>query len=353
MGSKVIWLNGTINLNFIFHELGHVFGAGHAAGWYCTDRTWPETSAPSCGPVKGYADIFDPMGSGQGHYNARLKGLYGWLDSTQFLNVSASGQFTLTPLETRDGLKALILPRNSSFYYFQFRRYIGFDENLAHGNKPFGIDWENVDGLFAHRVDTFDIFRDGFLLDMPPLDQPDNNTLVRVTVLPLGVTYTDSIAEFSITPLFITGAGANAELTVDIQLLGVSDIDGDGVADQDDNCPLAPNPSQADVDADGIGDFCDNCPNHTNPGQEDQDDDGIGDVCDCCDNPGDADNNGSVNIVDVTFLITRIFAGGTAPPCADEGDANGDNSVNIADVTFLIARIFAGGPAPVCGKMRT
>lgn len=62
---------------------------------------------------------------------------------------------------------------------------------------------------------------------------------------------------------------------------------------------------------------------------------------------------GNVNIVDTTFLITRIFAGGQAPPCADEGDANGDNSVNIADITFIIARIFAGGPAPVCGTTGT
>ncbi len=69
----------------------------------------------------------------------------------------------------------------------------------------------------------------------------------------------------------------------------------------------------------------------------------------CCDLAGDADNSGSVNIADVTFLIARIFSGGPAPGCEDEGDANGSNSVNIADVTFLIARIFSGGPEPVCG----
>lgn len=71
----------------------------------------------------------------------------------------------------------------------------------------------------------------------------------------------------------------------------------------------------------------------------------------CCANAGDANNDGSTNIADVTFLIARIFAGGTAPPCCEQGDANGDGSVNIADVTFLIARIFAGGAAPVCGPV--
>lgn len=73
----------------------------------------------------------------------------------------------------------------------------------------------------------------------------------------------------------------------------------------------------------------------------------------CCDTPGDANNSGSVNIADVTFLISRIFAGGPAPPCAQEGNANGDDKIDISDITFLIARIFAGGPAPVCGTTGT
>lgn len=38
------------------------------------------------------------------------------------------------------------------------------------------------------------------------------------------------------------------------------DEDGDGVADDVDNCPDSPNPSQADGDGDGVGDVCDYCP---------------------------------------------------------------------------------------------
>ncbi|MCH7879123.1 MAG: choice-of-anchor B family protein [candidate division Zixibacteria bacterium] len=68
----------------------------------------------------------------------------------------------------------------------------------------------------------------------------------------------------------------------------------------------------------------------------------------CCETAGDANRSGGVNIADVTFLIARIFAGGTAPVCDKEADANADTNVNIADVTFLIARIFAGGAAPTC-----
>ncbi|MCH7878483.1 MAG: hypothetical protein IH914_04115, partial [candidate division Zixibacteria bacterium] len=72
-------------------------------------------------------------------------------------------------------------------------------------------------------------------------------------------------------------------------------------------------------------------------------------VASCCSTPGYPNSDSNVNISDVTFLISRIFAGGQAPVCADQADANGASGVNIADVTYLIARIFAGGPAPVCG----
>lgn len=76
---------------------------------------------------------------------------------------------------------------------------------------------------------------------------------------------------------------------------------------------------------------------------------GLINISGCCDTPGDANNDGNVNISDITFMIARIFASGAAPDCNDEANGNGDTSVNIADVTFLIARIFAGGAAPICG----
>jgi cytosine/adenosine deaminase-related metal-dependent hydrolase len=106
---------------------------------------------------------------------------------------------------------------------------------------------------------------------------------------------------------------------------GGQDTDGDGVVNDQDNCPLVFNPvrpvddgEQADQDGDGAGDLCDpcpldantttckvydpedsdgdghknavdNCPNKANPLQEDQDQDGKGDLCDPCPtapNPG-------------------------------------------------------------------
>ena len=45
------------------------------------------------------------------------------------------------------------------------------------------------------------------------------------------------------------------------------DTDGDGVSDNEDNCPSEPNPVQKDTDGDGVGDVCDICPTYANPDQ--------------------------------------------------------------------------------------
>lgn len=51
---------------------------------------------------------------------------------------------------------------------------------------------------------------------------------------------------------------------------------------------------------------------------------------------------------------TPVFQGPLVIPfppgcCCTPGDADGNNTVNIADVTYLISRIFANGSAPKCG----
>ena len=71
-------------------------------------------------------------------------------------------------------------------------------------------------------------------------------------------------------------------------------LDGDGVNSATDNCPLIYNPAQADADVDGIGDLCDNCVNVANPGQQDADADGVGDACEF----DDVDGDGVANNVD-------------------------------------------------------
>lgn len=72
----------------------------------------------------------------------------------------------------------------------------------------------------------------------------------------------------------------------------LADTDDDGVNDDEDNCPLTPNPLQEDNYGTSLGDACedtdldgtlddtDNCPTDANADQADGDLDGAGDVCD-------------------------------------------------------------------------
>jgi hypothetical protein len=72
----------------------------------------------------------------------------------------------------------------------------------------------------------------------------------------------------------------------------------------------------------------------------------IAEVCDCM--PGDANNDGEVNVGDAVYLISYVFKGGPPPvPYAIcSGDANCDCQCNVGDAVFIISYVFKGGPAP-------
>ncbi|MFN8422677.1 MAG: thrombospondin type 3 repeat-containing protein [Anaerolineae bacterium] len=110
----------------------------------------------------------------------------------------------------------------------------------------------------------------------------------------------------------------------------VTDADGDGVDDGEDNCPFVANPDQLDTDGDGAGNACDddddddtildgadNCPLVANPDQSNIDLDPHGDACD-----DDLDGDGIVNAADNCPTV----------PNADQANLDGDLHGDACDL---------------------
>lgn len=103
-----------------------------------------------------------------------------------------------------------------------------------------------------------------------------------------------------------------------------SDLDGDGLRYDADNCACVANAAQQDGDRDGVGDACDNCQAKANADQADGDRDGIGDACDNCPavaNFQQLDSDGD--------RVGDVCAAGTSGGAG--ADTDGDGQVNVGD----------------------
>ena len=63
--------------------------------------------------------------------------------------------------------------------------------------------------------------------------------------------------------------------------------------------------------------------------------------------PGDADNDGDIDIDDIVYLTTFIHGGGPAPNPLANGDPNGDCKINNGDILYLTLFLNSGGSPPV------
>ncbi len=62
---------------------------------------------------------------------------------------------------------------------------------------------------------------------------------------------------------------------------------------------------------------------------------------------GDANLDGTVNVADISFLVSYLFLLGPRPPLQDVADLNCDSYVTVTDIGFLATYLFLGGPVPV------
>jgi uncharacterized protein (TIGR03382 family) len=125
------------------------------------------------------------------------------------------------------------------------------------------------------------------------------------------------------------------------------DIDGDGVKNATDTCPLFANANQAtmpsganaanvtawcnqDTDGDGVRDSNDNCPYIANADQSDLNHNGIGDVCDV-DQDGDGIADKKVVVLGKQYAPIAVEAGGDNCPSVANHDQLDTTNAGVGD----------------------
>ncbi len=63
---------------------------------------------------------------------------------------------------------------------------------------------------------------------------------------------------------------------------------------------------------------------------------------------GNVNSNGSVDLLDITYLIAYLYKGGPPPNPIKAANVNGDGAVNLLDITYLISYLYKDGPEPNC-----
>jgi len=210
------WINGSLDVHTISHELGHAFGLWHSHSLDCG------TSATICsgGTVYEYGDLMDTMGAPQTaypDYNAFQKERLGWLNygsSPKIQTVTASGTYTITPYEDGTGPNALKVLQSTNpttgaktWYYVEARQAIGFDAFLT--TWPYDTTQNETTGVLFH-LGTDGNGNSSELIDMTPATPTSGNWWDMS--LAVGQTYTDATAGVTFTTTAVGSSGATVQI---------------------------------------------------------------------------------------------------------------------------------------------
>ncbi|MEX1997446.1 MAG: Ig-like domain-containing protein [Candidatus Andersenbacteria bacterium] len=189
----------------VAHELGHNYGTHHASSRNCTEggqRVFVSTSCTN----KEYGDPFDIMGTGNTrHFNNYHKGEVRYLVPANTQDVTASGTYTIVPIEraSASGVQSLRIKKDSTnYYYLEYRQPSGTFDN-------FGTTAPVVNGVSIRLAPDYSVFRQSWLLDAT-----SGTTSFGDAALPVGQTVSDAALGLSITTLAVSPSEATVGITL-------------------------------------------------------------------------------------------------------------------------------------------
>ena len=199
---KFSYLNGTISVQVMTHEMGHNFGLGHSNAANCTSGgTRVMIAATSACEEKGYADPFSTMGNNAlRHNHASHLGELGWLDASEKVIGVPGNSYTIAPYFGAGGLRLVRVPRGDGSYFDLDIRmpYGSFDTYAAGSPAVAGVTVRIGRGTASPTTSP----KATLLLDSTPA-----TTDLKDAPLLVGKTMTDPVSKISITAMSIDSAG--------------------------------------------------------------------------------------------------------------------------------------------------
>lgn len=201
------WINGSIELKVVGHEMGHNFGLYHSHGLECGTSVL----GTNCS-VFEYGDDLDSMGNtSAGHFNVFQKERLGWLGagpSPPITTVQANGLYTVEPLEVgNSGPKGLAILKSidpttdqQTWYYVEYRQAIGFDSFLAANSNI-------LNGVVVHTGSPSNA-DSSYLLDMTPASGSQNWSDWSDPALEVGQSFYDPDSGVTITSVSVSSTDA-------------------------------------------------------------------------------------------------------------------------------------------------